>query len=62
MHSLSVDLDYEDGPPTVDGWAQPKLTGLVAVMCTCGLDTGLVPRAEGLDVAREHIEAWPAVQ
>lgn len=54
MHDLSIITEIRDLAPTDDGWAQYEPTGRACTVCTCGLNTGFVDKAEAGRVFDEH--------
>ncbi|MDG9705556.1 hypothetical protein [Streptomyces sp. DH37] len=62
MHRPTLVNEIRDLAPTEDGWAQHEPTGRACTVCTCGLDTGFVDKAEASRAYAEHAPAGQIVR
>ena len=53
IHRPILIAEIRDLPPA-DGWACYEGTGRATVVCSCGLNTGWIPRSEASATARAH--------
>jgi hypothetical protein len=55
-HRVSIGSEIEDVPdPELQAqWRERRPTGNARTTCTCGLDTGLVPRPEAVAAFKGH--------
>jgi hypothetical protein len=55
-HHVNITSEIEDVPdPELQArWRERRPTGKARTTCLCGVDTGLVPRADAVETFRQH--------
>ncbi len=53
MHHTQLITELRELPPE-DGWLRAEGTGRACLVCTCGLNTGWIPKTDASSQARTH--------
>jgi hypothetical protein len=54
-HEIRTENDTRELPPTQDGWRQFVHVGTATVTCSCGFNSGPIPRTDATRVASDHV-------
>lgn len=54
-HELRIQAETEQIPVEPGAWAEYRSTGQAQLTCSCGYDSGIVPKTGAVQLASDHL-------